>query len=367
MKVKLTFPNDDISSDVIRICGDDTSIQYIKGQLSELLDKVFIKEFSVSPLNLHELVTNGTIKAECQQLEEKHNIYISYETSKLPSRRKSSENDPTTTSLLVKATSPVGSRVTVYSGSTFTSVECDAIACFISTNPSVNDPVLHSLVSAGGSELRNEIVSYLQSKSELVDATLHRIPIVGSLKCRDVYLIALPCYNDDPKNLVAKPQSSLVTAIHELIAKAIDIVIAPISCAPLNYPNELVAEVLIQVLTNRISHTGKDLNFSIFVESPSCKAIFESKMREYDYQIHRQHLPHLSQSLSEPGYHTFHQHLPHLSQSPSETGYHAYHQDLPHLSQSLSEPSFSVTVEQLKKTVKVTQGDMMSIKVRILM
>ena len=171
---------------------------------------------------------------------------------------------------------------------------------------------------------------------------------MGSLKCRDVYLIALPCYNDDPKNVIAKPQSSLVTAINELIAKAIDIVIAPLSCAPLNYPNELVAEALIQVLTSRNSDTGKDLSFSIFVESSSCKAIFESKMREYDYKIHRQHLPRLSQSLSESGCRTFHQHLPHLSQS-------------------LSEPSFSVTVEQLKKTVKVTQGDMMSIKVRILL
>lgn len=328
MKVKLAYPNADNSSDVICICGDESSVQHIKRQLSELLDKVFITDFTVSPLNLHELVTDGTIKAECQQLEEKHKIFISYNTNELPSR---SENGPTTPSLLVKATSPVGSRVTVYSGSTFAYMKCDAIACFISTTPSVDDPVLLSLMSVGGPELQHEISSYLHSKSKLLPATLHRISTVGSLKCRDVYLTVLPCYNDDPKNLIAKPQSSLETAINELITRAIvygtDIVIAPISCAPLNYPTELVAEVLIQVLTGRNSETDNDLNFSIFVQSSSCKAIFESKMREY-------------------GYHTYYQHLPHLSQSPSE-------------------PSFSVTVEQLKKNVKVTQGDMMSIEVRI--
>ena len=351
MKVKLTFPNADNSSDVIHICGDNMLVQNIKKQLTELLNKVFITAFLVSPLNLHELLEDGTIKAESQQLEEKHKILVSYDICELPSSLKSSVNDPTTPTLLIKATSRAGSRVAVYSGGTFSYVKCDAIACFISTTPTVDDLVLLSLMSAGGSELQHEVNSYLQSKCELLPATVHKISTVGSLNCKAVYLTVLPCYNDDLKSLVAKPQSYLVTAINELITEAIrystDIVIAPISCAPLNYPIELFAEVLIQVLTDRNSEAESDLNFTIFVESSSCEAIFKSKMREYDYHIHYQHLPHPFQSPCEPVNHIHHQHLPHLSQPLSELS--------------------SVTVEQLKKAVKVTQGDMMSIQVTILM
>ena len=371
MKVKLTFPNDDNSSDVICICGDNVSVQNIKRQLTELLNKVFITELLVSPLTLHDLVKDGTFKAECQQLEDKHKLLVSFDTCELPSRLKSSENDPTVPTLLVKATSRTGSRVTVYSGGAFTYVKCDAIACFISTTPKVDDLVLLSLVSAGGSELEQEIKSYLQSACNFLPAIPRSISTVGSLKCKVIYLTALPCYNnDDLENLVAKHRSSLEVAINELITKAIvygtDIVIAPISCAPLNYPVELVAEVITKVLTDRKIEAENDLNFSVFVESSSCKEIFESKMADYGYHIHHRHIPNQSQSPNEPGYHIHHQHLTNRSQYPSEPGYHLHHQHLPNLSQSSNEPSFSVTVQQLKKTVKITQGDMMSIEVRIL-
>ena len=350
VKVKLTFPSGDNSSDVIHICGDNASVQNIKRKLTELLNKVFITDFLVSPLN--DLVKDGTFKAECQQLEDKHKMLVSFDICELPSRLKSSENDSTIPTLLVKATSPAGSRVTVYSGSSFTYMKCDAIACFISTTPKDDDLVLLSLVSDGGSELQHEIKSYLQSTCKFLPAIPRSISTVGSLKCKVIYLTALPCFNNDLENLVAKHQSSLEIAINELITKAIvygtDIAIAPISCTPLNYPVELVAEVLIKVLTDRKTEADNDLNFSVFVESSSCQKIFESKMTDYGYQIHLRHLPN-------------------LSQSPSESGYHMHHQHLSNLSQSSSEPSFSVTVEQLKKNVKVTRGDMMSIEVKILM
>ena len=194
-----------------------------------------------------------------------------------------SRNEPNTPHCLLHAKSPNGIKVTVYSGD-YTKKRCDALTTFISETPNFQEDVFVTLAASGGHEVRSDIEASLGARAQLRSVTVHRTQVVGNLKCSELYHVVLPCYTVAPNS-----KAVVERALHEFFSKVCmnnrEVIITPFTCPPLNYPVDVCAQAILNVLAIKNLGIYNNLSVMIFVENAKNSGIFEEKMRDLDYRI----------------------------------------------------------------------------------
>ena len=292
-KLVLTLPeaNEDAREVFIGLQGNVKAIEDIKGLLQLLVVEVECKEVKIPPQpGLQKVMEKGMLGTKCHELQRSHKVVVKYEVQETTplkpqfGRQGTQQDIPNAPHREVNATSPNGIRVLIYQGD-FAKMKCDAIATFITETPTFNEPVLMSLSCEGGQEVRNDFESSLNRR--LFTATVHKTHYVGNLKCSEICHVVVPKYSANNRQNV---QRTIETATYKLLEDTCqnnsDIVITPLTSAPLNYPPEIYAQALISTLSSTNLGMYSDFTVKLFIDDPNHKSVFEEMMRDSGYSIH---------------------------------------------------------------------------------
>ena len=284
-KMNVQLLKDQVPSSNIHITlrGDVESVECIKSKLQKLISEVRVKDFCLKPEA--DIQIDGLIE-KCKELERKHKAAIkcSIKTAALR-RSQNSRNEPNAPHRLLRANSPNGFSVTVYSGD-YTKKKCDVLATFISETPDFQGDVFMTLTTSGGHEVLSDIEASLGARTQLISATVHKTRTVGNLKCSELYHVVLPCYTGAPRS-----NAVVETALHDFFSQVCmnnrEVIITPFTCPPLNYPVDVCARAILNVIASMNLGTYSDLSVMIFIENAKNKGTFEEKMRDLSYDIDR--------------------------------------------------------------------------------
>ena len=265
----------------ITLRGDVKSVECIKSKLQIFINEVRVNNICLKP---EADIQIDSLNEKCKELERKHKAAIkcSIKTAALR-RSQGSRSEPTTPHCLLHAKSPNGIKVAVCSGD-YTKKKCDTLVTFISETPNFQNDVFMTLAASGGHEVRSDIEASLGARARLISATVHKTQAVGNLKCSELYHVVLPCYTGAPRS-----NAVVETALHKLFSKVCmnnrEVIITPFTCPPLNYPVDVCAQGVLNILTIKNLGLDSDLSVMIFVENVKNNKIFEEKMRDLDYHI----------------------------------------------------------------------------------
>ena len=267
----------------ITLRGDVKSVECIKIKLQKLINEVRVNDFCLKP-EAGVPIDKDSLVVKCKELESKHKTAIKCSIMTAALRRSQrSRNEPNTPHCLLHAKSPNGIKVAVCSGD-YTKKRCDTLVTFISETPNFQEDVFMTLAASGGHEVLSDIEASLRVRARLTSATVHRTQAVGNLKCSELYHIVLPCYTVAPTS-----KAVVEIALFEFFSKVCmnnrEVIITPFTCPPLNYPVDVCAQAILNVLAINNFGIYSNLSVMIFVENAKNNEIFEEKMRDLSYHI----------------------------------------------------------------------------------
>ena len=293
-KVDLTLPeaNEDAGEVFIGLQGNVRDIEDIKGQLQLLIAEVEKTVLTIPPQpGLQTVDKSGKLRTKCQELQRNHKVVVKYNVEEATplkpqfGRQGTRQNIPNAPCRVITATSPCGIRVQVYRGD-FAKMKCDTITTFITDTPTFNEPVLRSLSCEGGQEVSNDFESSLRLNRKLITATVHKTLNVGRLSCNEMCHVVVPKYSDTIHQNVQHIVAAANKLFEAICINSPDIVITPLTSAPLNYPPEIYAQTMISTLSNlNVGMYSNDLNVKLFIDDPNHKDVFEQMMRDSGYKI----------------------------------------------------------------------------------
>ena len=280
MKVELSKNQVQSNNIHITLQGDVESVECIKSKLQKLINEVRVNDFCLKP-EAAVPIDKDSLDEKCKELESKHKTAIKYSIKKAALRRSQrSRSDP---HCLLHANSPNGIKVAVCSGD-YTKKRCNVLTTFISETPDFQEDVFMTLTASGGHEVRSDIEASLGGRAWLKSATVHKTQVVGNLKCSELYHIVLPCYTGAPRS-----NAVVEAALHEFFSQVCmnnsEIIITPFTCPPLNYPVDLCAQAILNILAIKNLGIYSNLSVMIFVENTKDNGIFEEKMQDLAYHI----------------------------------------------------------------------------------
>ena len=284
-KMKVELSKNQVRSNNIHITlqGDVESVECVKSKLQKLINEVRVNNFCLKP-EADVPIDKDSLDEKCKELERKHQVAIkcSIKTAALR-RSQRSRNEPNGPHCLPHATSPNGIKVAVCSGD-YTKKRCDVLTTFISETPDFQEDVFLTLAACGGHEVCSDIEASLGARARLKSATVHKTQAVGNLKCSELYHVVLPCYTGAPRS-----NAVVETALHEFFSQVCmnnsEIIITPFTCPPLNYPVDLCAQAILNILAIKNLGIYSNLSVMIFVENVKNNGTFEEKMQDLAYHI----------------------------------------------------------------------------------
>ena len=271
----------------ITLRGDVESVECIKSSLQKLINEVRVNDFYLKPETGLQ-IDEDSLVAKCKELESKHKAVIKFSIKTAALRRSQrSRNEPNAPHCLLHAKSPNGIKVAVYSGD-YTKKRCDALTTFISETPNFQD-VFMTLAASGGQEVRSDIEAFFGARAQLTSAIVHRTQVVGNLKCSELYHVVLPCYTGAPRS-----NAVVEVALHEFFSKVCtnnsEVIITPFTCPPLNYPVDVYAQAVLNILAVKNLGIHSNISVMIFIENAKNNGIFEEKMRNLSYDVDHIHI-----------------------------------------------------------------------------
>ena len=287
MKVKLSLPpgKPDSGDVLITLRGDVRSVDNIKTKLEMLVSEIIVKEAIISPqVGLNNVMENKLVGLKIRDLQKEHSVLIKYNITESINKQARGHRGSFAAGIqrVINASSPSGLRVRVYTGDP-NKKKCDALAVFVSERPDEDHPIMSSMATIGGSDVRNDIDISLKSRQHLIPATIHRSSYVGQLSCAEIFYPILPCY--DRRNFSNRAKRLVETAVSELFEKAVvshnDIIITSFTGPPHNYPVEIYAECVLSALVNVGIYN--DAIISIFIDKNDHKEVFQEKMKSLGY------------------------------------------------------------------------------------
>ena len=292
-KVKLTFPakiSPDQEELSIGLKGEARAVDNIKGQLKMLVADVKEKIFEVQPqVGLKKVIEKGMLKFQCNEIEVNHQVKIRYKVQEVVDPLFASVGGggvatPNAPHCVIGANSPNGIKTQVYIGDP-AGKKSDALAIFVCEATVVADnPVMMSLAAVGGAELRSSMEALAARR--LIEATVHKSTSVGNLGYNEMYQVVLPQYSNRNPKLATTIEAALQVLFDRVSQNARDIVIAPLSGPPHNYPVEVCAHSLLKFLASANFGIYNDISVSIFIEKDKEKEIYRRKMQELQYTLH---------------------------------------------------------------------------------
>ena len=292
-KVKLTFPakmSADQEELSIGLKGDARAVDNIKGQLKMLVADIKEKIFEVQPqVGLKKVIEKGMFKFHCSEIEVNHQVKIRYKVQEVVDPLFASVGGggvatPNAPHCVIGANTPNGIKTQVYVGDP-AGKKSDALAIFVCEATVVADnPVMMSLAAVGGAELRSSMEALATRR--LIEATVHKSTSVGNLGYNEMYQVVLPQYSNRNPKLATTIEAALQVLFDRVSQNARDIVIAPLSGPPHNYPVEVCAHSLLKFLASANFGIYNDISVSIFIEKDKEKEIYRRKMQELQYTLH---------------------------------------------------------------------------------
>ena len=292
-KVKLTFPtktSPDQEELSIGLKGEARAVDNIKGQLKMLVADIKEKIFEVQPqVGLKKVIEKGMLKFQCNEIEVNRQVKIKYKVQEVVDPLFASVGGggvamPNAPHCVIGANTPNGIKTQVYVGDP-AGKKSDALAIFVCEATVVADnPVMMSLAAVGGAELRSSMEALAARR--LIEATVHKSTSVGNLGYNEMYQVVLPQYSNRNPMLATTIEAALQALFERVSPNARDIVIAPLSGPPHNYPVEVCSHSLLKFLASANFGVYNDISVSIFIEKDKEKEIYRRKMQELLYTLH---------------------------------------------------------------------------------
>lgn len=289
-RVRFSFPQSGGESSLVSIelHGDPIAVENAKGRLYLLLRSVKSREVIIPPRpGLDQIGRQMLLKRN--ELQDQHGVVIEQEfverktTGRAFSRQKSANSSMEPMRLLT-AMNEIGIKVSVYVGD-YTRKGCDALVSFVTPTAAYDAPVIASLIREGGVKTKQAIEAIYKG-THLLGTVINSHS--GNLPCSQLIHAVIPPYVDGKEREVNYLDSVLEQILQgDTPSSHNNILITPLTCHPCNYPEDLCAERLLQVINQSESQLGMyaDITVMIFVEDESHKAVFESCMRQWGYNI----------------------------------------------------------------------------------
>ncbi len=284
-KVQLIFPKvTSAGKAMFTLKGKPASVLDIKTQLGALKADIQVKVEKIYDVPGLLGVLNS-LEDRFLVLEQKHNAVIEVDVE-------SGENgaSPTTTAqavgerpmkVLTATSDHFTTELTIFTGN-FTQLPPSAgtIVNFLSPDPNFKVGNLKTIIDAGGSEIQMEIHSRLSQSYHLRYAQVFRTK-QGQLNCSQLMHTIIPLWKDGNQNEAGVFDEALSMVLRGS-AQFGSVVIVPATTCPFNYPVNVFAEKVVEVVA------ASSAEVLVFIDDPSHANEFEKCLQAKEFQVVRE-------------------------------------------------------------------------------
>lgn len=271
------------SSLPVVICGELDVVDDIETMVNMLFKKVCKKASPIMGVPAVENVLDSLAdKLRLLETDEKVKVEFILENADANETGSGIQVNKEVPQLLCAATSPSGSRVSVYTGDFAQNAPVGIIINFITSDPNTQVGFFGNLLESGGPEI---VEDFQQKISQFVDLQpgVRFKTRYGQLKCSQLLHCVLFSWRDEAG---IDEKEYFVEAALKDVVKAMtnwgSILVTPLTPAPLHYP----VNVFVRLVMDAIIATDHNVQVTIYVEEPHHAKEFHSAFLSRNFQIH---------------------------------------------------------------------------------